>query len=235
MSNSYFEFKQFRIGQDRCAMKVTTDACILGAYSPAPDEGTILDIGSGTGLLALMLAQRTQAIIDAVELDASAFLQLEENIETSKWKHRVQAIHADIKNYESQKKYDFIICNPPFFSKQLQSPTAEKNRARHDVSLDADVLLHSVQRLLAPQGKFSVLIPYDRLNDFTRKAKLHQLQLSKQLLIRTRPDKPFIRAILVFEDKEVMKIETEILSVKNESSEYSDFFHRLLRDFYLYL
>jgi tRNA1Val (adenine37-N6)-methyltransferase len=235
MSNTFFEFKQFRIGQDRCAMKVTTDACILGAYSPAPDAGTILDIGSGTGLLALMLAQRAHAMIDAVELDASAFSQLRENIESSKWKSRIQAIHTDIKSYAPHTKYDFIICNPPFFSNQLQSPTTEKNRARHDVSLDDNVLLHSVQRLLAPRGKFSVLIPYDRLNDFTRKAKLHQLQLSKQLLIRARPEKPFIRVILIFKNEEVIKTETEILSVKSESGEYSDFFGHLLRDFYLYL
>ena len=105
MSNSFFQFKQFRIEQDRCAMKVTTDACVLGAWSPLPMTGNFLDIGTGTGLLALMLAQRSEGVIDAIELDEESFLQAKENIEASRWKDRIHLIHADIKDFLPGKKY----------------------------------------------------------------------------------------------------------------------------------
>jgi tRNA1Val (adenine37-N6)-methyltransferase len=235
MANPYFEFRQFRIAQDRCAMKVTTDACILGAYAPAPEVGVILDIGAGTGLLSLMLAQRTRSTIDAVEVDPSAFSQLVQNIEGSKWKDRIHPILVDIKKYRTETKYDFIICNPPFFSNHLHSPFREKNVARHDLSLDTAGLLDAAQRLVGPEGIFTVLIPYGQLNDFSRKAGRTGFHLSSQLLIRARPDKPFNRVLLVFETTEARKIETEILSVNNENGEYSDFFRQLLSSFYLHL
>lgn len=235
MPNSYFEFRQFRISQDRCDMKVTTDACILGAYASAPESGRILDIGAGTGLLSLMMAQRTAASIDAVELDDASYFQLQENVSESPWSARITCIHSDISTHMPSSPYDFIISNPPFFSNQLLSPDENKNRSRHDTTLDADALLHSVKQLLRDSGQFAVLFPYQQLHEFTRKAGFCHLKLSQQLLIRSRPDKPFIRVILIFQSEPPVEVKTEILSVKNESDEYSDFFRRLLQDFYLHL
>src|SRR2546421_11557996 len=121
MSNSFFQFKQFRIDQDRCAMKVTTDACILSAWAPIPPAGNFLDIGTGTGLLALMMAQRSAGIIDAIELHEESFLRAKENVEASRWRDRIHIIHSDAKLFRPNKKYDFIICNPPFFQNQLKT------------------------------------------------------------------------------------------------------------------
>jgi tRNA1Val (adenine37-N6)-methyltransferase len=235
MANDYFEFKQFRIDQDRCAMKVTTDACILGAYAPAKESKRILDIGTGTGLLALMLAQRTQGIIDVIENDESSFLQAKENVLQSPWHDRINVIHCDLRDFDPEKKHDFIICNPPFFENHLRSASIQKNQAKHDLSLDYATLLDSVTRLLDPSGFFTVLLPYNQSQSFVRSAEVRKLHISKQLLIRNRPDKSFIRMVMIFSFLPSIKIETEILSIKNESGEYSDFFHRLLKDFYLHL
>ncbi|MFI5135174.1 MAG: tRNA1(Val) (adenine(37)-N6)-methyltransferase [Chitinophagales bacterium] len=250
--NNYFQFKQFRIDQDRCAMKVTTDACVLGAWVSPPEHGKILDIGTGTGLLSLMLAQRTHSMIYAIEKDAQSFLQAKKNFEESQWRDRIKVFHDDVRNFlqedsilnpsplekvpkADEVKYDFIICNPPFFQNQLRSPSAEKNLARHDVALDESSLLQAVTNLLSPQGKFAVLLPYEQSKDFVRKAQLCNLFPERQLLIRNKPHNPFIRIIVIFTRNSPSKIETEILSVKNESNEYSDFFQKLLREFYLYL
>jgi len=216
-------------------MKVTTDACILGACAPAPDHGKILDIGTGTGLLSLMLAQRTPAMIDAIENDEQSFLQAKENVANSPWSDRINVIHEDVKNFSREVKYDFIICNPPFFENQLHSPSFQKNQARHNLSLDSESLLDAVNKLIRSEGKFSVLLPYSQSSDFSRKAKTRELFLSGQFLIRNAPDRSFIRAIMTFEKSIPLKLKTEILSIKNESGQYSDFFQRLLKDFYLHL
>src|SRR5262245_3491214 len=131
MANNYFQFKQFTIHQDRCAMKVTTDSCLFGAWVASRESaarsspGTrrrILDIGGGTGLLALMLAQRTNAFIDSIEIDKDAFQQAEENVKASPWSDRISLYHGDAREFSFQHKYQTIICNPPFYEKELKSP-----------------------------------------------------------------------------------------------------------------
>jgi tRNA1Val (adenine37-N6)-methyltransferase len=123
MSNTYFQFKQFTIHQDQCAMKVCTDACILGAWFAAkiPEYCTVLDIGSGTGLLMMMLAQRTRSEIYGIEIDLSSYKQLKENISQNKWKERLKVFPGDARTYSFASKYDFIIVNPPFFENDLES------------------------------------------------------------------------------------------------------------------
>ncbi|MEP7128610.1 MAG: methyltransferase, partial [Chitinophagales bacterium] len=135
MSNTYFQFKQFRIDQDQSAMKVATDACILGAATPAPADGAILDIGTGTGLLSLMIAQKCSGRIDAVELDEGSFHQATSNVQNSLWKDRINVIHSDVRTFHPNKKYDLIICNPPFFENHFKSPFLQKNKAKHAVQL----------------------------------------------------------------------------------------------------
>ncbi len=161
MSNTYFRFKQFTVHQERCAMKVSTDACIFGAWTPvAEGVKNILDIGTGTGLLALMLAQRNADVcIDAIELDPDAAMQARQNIEQSPWRDRIQAIEGDVRNYPFSKKYDLIICNPPFFQNSLLGPDSARNNVRHNLSLSFEDLLNRLNALLSPKGYCSILLP----------------------------------------------------------------------------
>jgi tRNA1Val (adenine37-N6)-methyltransferase len=137
LGNSYFQFKQFTVHQGDCAMKVTTDACIQGAWTPVQkDEVRILDIGAGTGLLSLMLAQKApNAIVDAVELNEQAATQAGQNFAGSPWADRLNVICSDIQGYRATHKYDLIISNPPFFNNSLKGPEASRNNARHTTAL----------------------------------------------------------------------------------------------------
>ena len=139
MANTYFQFKQFIIHQDQCAMKVCTDACILGAWfaEKIPSQSAVLDIGSGTGLLMLMLAQKNKSEIDGIELDLSSFKQLKENISISKWKESLHAFPGDVRTFSFSSKYDFIIVNPPFFEGDLLSSSAGKKYCDAQQGADA--------------------------------------------------------------------------------------------------
>lgn len=161
MSNHYFQFKQFTIHQDKCAMKVSTDACIQGAWTPiANDVVDVLDIGTGTGLLSLMLAQRNSSIhIDAIELDADAAIQAKENASASPWADRVQMMQGDVTTHQFTKQYDMVICNPPFFNNSLLGDDAQRNSVRHTISLSYDALLAVLQNVLKPTGYAAVLLP----------------------------------------------------------------------------
>jgi tRNA1Val (adenine37-N6)-methyltransferase len=154
-----FQFKQFTIHQDQCAMKVSTDACILGAWVDVAQAENILDIGAGTGLLSLMMAQRSTACIDAVELDTPAFEQAKSNIAESNWGDRVEVFLGKIQDFSSDKKYDYIVSNPPFYQNHLKSEKVQKNQAHHTETLSFEELLDSVLRLRTTSGKFAVLLP----------------------------------------------------------------------------
>jgi tRNA1Val (adenine37-N6)-methyltransferase len=234
--NSYFQFKKFRIEQDRCAMKVTTDACILGSWVPIPNQGNFLDIGTGTGLLCLMLAQRSKGEIDAVELDQESFDQAKENVERSSWSKRISIIHSDIRNFQPGKKYDFIICNPPFFQEQLKSSMSKKNIARHDETLNVSTLLQSVERLLIrPDGKLAVLFPFNQLDGFISAAGKSGLFLYQKLLICDHWQKEVTRCVMVFGCLPSSEIKTETLLIKDDLGNYTSQFIELLKDFYLHL
>lgn len=161
MSNSWFQFKQFTIHQDRSAMKVTTDACIQGAWTPVyPQVKQVLDIGAGTGLLSLMLAQRAPLVqIDGVELDEACAVQARENIAASRWKDRIAIHNANIRQWQGDKQYDLIICNPPFFNNSLLGDNDRRNNVRHTLSLSYTDLLASMDRLLGADGYISILLP----------------------------------------------------------------------------
>src|SRR5215831_18097201 len=132
MSNAFFQFKQFRVDQDRSAMKVTTDACILGASIPVPVYGKILDVGAGTGLLSLMMAQRTQCDIDGVEVDEESYRQAHENFQNSPWSDRLKIVHDDFKKFNPDYKYDLVITNPPFYENSYRSANPALNAAKHN-------------------------------------------------------------------------------------------------------
>ncbi len=236
MANHYFKFKEFTIEQDKCGMKVCTDACILGAYVPAKNVRKILDIGTGTGLLSLMLAQRFKTFINAVEIDQNAYLQACENVKNSPWEKQIAVHHSSIQNYSAgtKEQFDFIISNPPFYQNHLQSNTPSKNTAHHTISLSQTDLLLCVDKLLIDNGKFVVLLPKAQSDQLEKLAKNHQLFISEKLLIRDRETSKNVKVIATYQQKKTNLITNELI-IKKDNGSYSINFIALLKDYYLYL
>jgi tRNA1Val (adenine37-N6)-methyltransferase len=236
VANNYFQFKQFTIHQEHCAMKVCTDACVFGAFvakliiERQLKADNILDIGSGTGLLSLMAAQKITATIDAIEIDATACQQAKSNFEQSPWKGQLNIIHSDALLFNSEKKYDCIIANPPFFEGDLKSGDTKKNAAKHDTKLTLEQLLMIVERHLSPHGCFAVLLPFHRVSFFIEIACASNYFLNEQLLIQHTSEHPFFRGILFFSRNETTIISNELI-IKNESGNYTLEFIGLLQDY----
>ncbi len=237
MSNTYFQFKQFIINQDHCAMKVCTDACILGAWfaEKIPSYSTILDVGSGTGLLMLMLAQKNKAKISGIEIDFASYKQQKENIEQSKWNERLKAFPGDVRRYKFDEKFDFIISNPPFFKDDLLSPDTKKNIAKHSKELLLDELIKVIETNLDITGSFGILLPCHRVDNFETLARQHYFYLKEKLSIRQTPKHDFFRSILHFSRHQENTPNTFGLCIHNEEGKFSDEFVELMKDYYLYL
>jgi tRNA1Val (adenine37-N6)-methyltransferase len=234
MPKNSFTFKQFTINQDRCAMKVCTDACILGASTDVENVNKILDIGTGTGLLSLMLAQRSEAKIDAVEIDEDAYNQSLANIAESKFKNQVMVFNTDIKSFFPENNYDLIISNPPFYQQSLKSPDAQTNKALHAVTLTLEELIIAVIRLLKSNGKFTVLLPPFEIEKLIDIAQKKGLYLSKKMLIRHDESKPIFRVIANFSNLQVADYQEENLLIYEKNGKtYSEKFRTLLKDYYL--
>jgi tRNA1Val (adenine37-N6)-methyltransferase len=237
MANSYFKFKQFKIHQHKCAMKVCTDACLFGALVAELnlEKKQVLDTGTGTGLLSLMLAQKSNSIqIDAVEIEAAAAEQALENITASPWSANINVHHADILQFKPGKNYNLIISNPPFFEDDLHSPDATKNKAKHSTTLKLDELLHFVDENLDSKGTFAVLLPYARVQAFTDAASETGLLLNRQVLVKQTMKHKFFRGILFFGRKE-KEAQYEELIIKELDHSYTAAFTNLLKDYYLFL
>jgi tRNA1Val (adenine37-N6)-methyltransferase len=240
MANNYFQFKQFTIQQDQCAMKVTTDGCLFGAMAaaniqdPKNNIQTILDIGTGTGLLSLMLAQKSTATIDAVEIDEATSSQAKENFDRSPWKERLNICNADITVFSPEKKYDCIITNPPFFEDDLRSSDVNKNNAKHDTALTLKQLLQTIDLHLKEDGIFFILLPFRRAVYFEKEAALFNFSLAEKLNVRQTPRHNHFRSILLFTRKEMPTIVNE-LTIKGDDNQYTAGFIDLLKDFYLHL
>lgn len=234
MPKNSFTFKHFTIYQDRCAMKVCTDACILGASTNVDNVKNILDIGTGTGLLSLMLAQRGDAKIDAVEIEENAYSQALSNVSESKFSDKITVFHQDIKSYSSPNSYDLIISNPPFYQKSLKSPDSQANKALHAVELTLEALIDSVKRLLKPNGRFVVLLPPFEVEKLIQLAQKKELYLSKKILIQHDESKPIFRVIATFQNLQMLDYQEETLVIhEKDSKTYSEKFRILLKDYYL--
>jgi tRNA1Val (adenine37-N6)-methyltransferase len=235
MPNSYFRFKQFTIQQDLSAMKVCTDSCILGAWTSSRLEqsASILDIGTGTGLLAMMLAQQSDARIDAIETEPDAATQARENIINGPWSDRIRILEGDARFFSFENAYDFIISNPPFYESDLRSARLKKNMAMHGESLSLPELLHIIRSNLRPEGAFSILLPYHRTGYFKSVAAQNGFFIKEKLTIRqTSIHAPF-RSILLLTNKKTDPIISDKLMIKNETGEYSEVFSTLMQDYYL--
>lgn len=237
MSNSWFRFKQFIVHQDRAGMKVSTDACIQGAWTPVPSNtNRILDIGCGTGLLSLMLAQRYAGVnIDGIEIEESAARQAEENVAASHWKEQIQILMGDVRTYAFEHRYDMVICNPPFFSRDLQSDDLNRNLARHDLFLSQSDLINVIEKLLNPEGQASILLPVRAYSSWERLVREHGFYIQRLLSVRHAPNKSPNRIISILGRQKVDSPEQEELMIYTEEGSYSDRFRALLQSFYLNL
>lgn len=236
MSNSYFQFKQFIIHQELCAMKVCTDSCLFGAiashFLKNKNIQSILDIGTGTGLLSLMLAQKINAEIDAIDIDKSACLQANQNFNASIFKNQINLFETSIQNFQSTKKYDFIISNPPFFENHLKSELQNKNVAIHSEQLTLKELATYIKNLLTENGIFAVLLPFERTQYFIE--KMNSLFLIEKIIVHQTHNHKAFRSILFFSKTKSVLYKKNIY-IKNTNNSYTAEFINYLKDYYLYL
>lgn len=236
MPNHYFQFKQFKIEQEKCAMKVCTDSCLFGAWIEVNETvKSILDIGSGTGLLSLMLAQKSAAHIQGIEIDENAFLQTIENFENSKWHERLTAHHGDVKTFDFSQTFDFIICNPPFYENEVDSKLHEEKIAKHSLHLTLTYLMSSIENLLHADGKFAILLPYYRKDEFEKLAAQYSFYPEQSIFIKQTPAHDFFRYAAVFTKEKVQKKQHEEIAIKEKGNVYSEEAVALLKPYYLFL
>lgn len=217
-------------------MKVGTDGILLGAWVNVKNTRSILDVGTGTGLIALMLAQRSQAQIDAVEIDEVASIQARENVQRSPWCDRIQVHHNSIQNYamECTQKYDLLISNPPFFRNASRTLETTRNLARHDDSLSKSDLLQAGNQLLSEQGRLAVIYPPEEAITFQEKAEYLGFFCCRKIQIKTT-QKGVIKRVAMEWGKERSSCEDSSLTIETDEHSYSSEFTALTKDFYLKL
>ncbi len=228
--------------QEHTAMKVCTDACLFGAWAAADAQiqsaKNILDIGSGTGLLSLMLAQQSAAHITAIEIEDGAFNQTVSNFDLSPWKERLDVVHSSIQDYAADDKkqlFDCIIINPPFYESDLNSPDNAKNLAAHSTALPWDVLAETAASLLQDNGAWYVLVPTLRAYTMQKLALNYGLQLSEECLMYNDAKHLPIRAMLKFVKQKEATIQRNKIVIKNADQSYTTEFTNYLKDYYLHL
>jgi tRNA1Val (adenine37-N6)-methyltransferase len=240
MSNDYFSFKQFTVTQSDCAMKVSTDACILGAYTQLSNgQGKVLDIGAGTGVLALMVAQRySQVMLTCVELDKAAADQCVSNVRSSPFAVQIVVVHHDILTWSAPHKFDAIVCNPPYFHRHLHSNNDAKRNARHTVSLDFDKLACQVELLSAANGEFWCILPLISCAQCEAAMLANGWVLGLKCSIQHSPASSIHRVVLKFIRSDIgaqINFCSDHFSIKDNSDSYSARFIEMMEDYYLHL
>ena len=235
MANGYFQFKQFTVHQQHCAMKVGTDGTLLGAWAKASDGACrILDIGTGTGLIALMMAQRyPQALVTAIDIDEGAVRQAKENVSASPFADRITVLEADVLTFEETEKYDSIVCNPPFFEDSLTCPDPQRTEARHTVTLGYRQLMETAFRLLKEDGRFSMIIPSDCRVRLESEAHLRGFFISRVCSIQTTPKKEPKRYMIEMVKQPVNEINTTNGILESSPQVRSDWYRELTKEFYI--
>ncbi|RYG03326.1 MAG: methyltransferase domain-containing protein [Chitinophagaceae bacterium] len=230
MPNNYFQFKQFRIEQEHCAMKVCTDACLFGAWfaNRISGKSSILDIGSGTGLLLMMLAQKasSDSVLHGIEIEDGCFEQLKSNVNSSPWADRIQLFHGDVRGYTLPLQYDFIISNPPFYENDLSSDHRGKQLAMHTSALRFDDLAEVIQKNLSRSGTAAILLPFHRAEGFVKVMEKQGFFLTEELRVKQSPKHTWFRSVMHFGfEKKVLSTEEMIIN--------DDAFKTLMADYYL--
>lgn len=229
-----FRFKHFTICDESTAMKVGTDGVLLGAWADVAEDTTILDVGTGSGIIAIMAAQRNAvAHITALDIDADAVVQAQSNIDTTTWNNRIEVKHTDIKTFTSEERFDHIISNPPYFVEKTHSPNAQRSLARSAESLPFRVLVESAERLLKVGGKLSVVLPTESASLFRYEA-FERLWLSRLCSVVTVEGDTPKRVLMefVYTDKPLMP-RCEELVIQQRDGFYSPKYRELTKDFYL--
>jgi tRNA1Val (adenine37-N6)-methyltransferase len=228
-----FQFKQFKIHQDKTAMKVGTDGVLLGAWADCEEATHILDIGTGTGLISLMLAQKNKsAQITAIEIDKDAARQAMQNVNESSWQERITVIQTSLQDFETSKKFDLVVSNPPFFNNTFKAEDNARNQARQIVSLSFDKLLKRTASLLTESGKASFILPFSEKENFIDLAKEQQLFLNKILYVKGNVNTEIKRILVTFSFKETT-IEEETISIEISRHNYTQEYIELVQDFYI--
>lgn len=232
-----FQFKQFSILQDRCAMKVGTDSVLLGAWCPIDNHPfSVLDIGAGTGILSLMIAQRSHAEqIDALEIDEDAYEQCVENFENSPWGDRLFCFHAGLDEFveEPEDEYDLIISNPPFYSEDYKTENSSRDLARFQDAMHFEELVKAADLLLSENGNFAVIIPYKEEEKFIGLCAEVELFPVKVTRVKGTPNTEIKRSLLAFKRYELPVLEADELVIEINRHEYTDAYIDLTKDFYL--
>lgn len=240
LAGDVFKFKQFDIRQDQCNMKVNTDGVLLGAWSDVTSKLKALDVGTGTGVIAIMLAQKNVELhVTGVEIDLGSFSQAEYNMSHSRFSNRLTAVNASVQDYsrDSDQKYDLVISNPPFFTGGTFSYNENKANVRHTLKLSHSDLLLSVKRVLTPEGHFDVILPYIEGLRFIEIAEKYDFGAEKMTLVKSRENKNTERLLLRFSAKRQVHFQKDelIIFVGPGPKDYSEQFKALTKDFYTFL
>ena len=237
MSNTWFQFKQFTIQQEHAAMKVGTDGVLLGAWASVPGPGgRALDIGTGTGLIALMVAQRTLSVtVDALEIDPLTARQAKENFQNSPWNERIQCIQSSFQDFciHSRALYDVIVCNPPFFTGSFKTPSREKNLARHDDSLSLEELFKGSVMIMKKSTIISLILPVQKLQQAMELISEYKMHCNRITRVKPVEMKPAKRVLLEASYTYGERIEDELAIETDKRHEYSGKFQKLIEEFYL--
>lgn len=232
-NRSTFEFKQFSLHHGNPGLKISTEACLFGAWTSLQARGSCLDIGTGCGLLASMMAQaNTECRVKALEIHPKVALIASENFEQSPFKEQLQVIQTDVSNFHTDEKFNFICSNPPFFTNHLPATDPARHMAIHADHLSPADLANSIDRLLAEEGEFAVLYPGDVLALFERSLENVGLYINEKVHVLSKPDSPVLRVMARGSRKEKLNEERR-LPIKNEQGDYSPEFIELLRPYYI--
>lgn len=232
MSNDYFRFKQFCIHHDRCAMKVGTDGVLLGAWG-CVEGRRILDIGTGTGLIALMAAQRNpEAKVWGIDIDEEAVFQAQENIAESPFCSRIECILQDVLTFETEELFDAILCNPPFFTEDTLPDDKSRALARNNKNLPFPLLIKKVADLLADDGVFSLVVPSGLVQEIVGLCLENGLRLVRRCQVHTTAQKPPRRTLLAF-SRQNLKCDEQVLCLIDKVGSRSAQYQELTKDFYL--
>lgn len=232
--NTYFQFKQFRIEQVHSAMKVGVDGVLLGAWAEVANVAKILDVGTGTGLIALMLAQRSKAQITAIEIEKSAAMEARENVAASPWKDRIQVLHTSFQDFasSSQEKFDLIVSNPPYFAGATKAASDERSMARHNDRLSFEELTLHSSALLNENGRLAIIIPSESFDELHRIVSRYKLYLKQITHIRPKPSKMVNRVLAQWSTIEEAP-EIQELCIYEQDGVFTEAYKNLTCDFYL--
>ena len=236
MANPYFRFKKFTVYHDKCAMKVGTDAVLLGAWADTSFCRNILDIGTGTGIIALMLAQRSQATVEAIDIDKEACVQATENAAASPYTERIKVVHASCADFAAsnqQKRYDLIVSNPPYFINSLKCPDNKRTVARHTDTLLLSDLIREAQTLLSPSGRIALVLPYERLEEVKALASANHLYICRQTEVIPTPGAAPKRLLVELSTTEENIKNRDTLTIEEARHQYTPEYIALTKECYL--